>query len=151
MSQTYILTKSHRLRDQIKTNLHAFIDRLPETKSWKVEIKEARKERTDPQNHALFGVAYPALEAATGFTKDELHTAFCKRFFGTVEVEIFGQVETRPYRTTTTGPDGKRDVIDAAKFSDFYAMVQMVGAEAGIDVPSPVRDSDNELAKRFAA
>ena len=149
--QTYILTKNHRLRDQVKTNLHAFIDRLPDSNSWKVEIKEARKERTDPQNHALFGVAYPALEAATGFTKDELHDAFCRRFFGTIEKEIAGQVVSKPYRTTTTGQDGKRDVIDAAKFSEFYAMVQMVGAEAGIDVPAPVRTIDDELARRFAA
>jgi hypothetical protein len=149
--QTYVLNKNHHTRDQVKANLHAFIDRLPDSKSWKVEIKEARKERTDPQNHALFGVAYPALEAATGFTKDELHDAFCRRFFGTVEKEIAGQVVSKPYRTTTTGPEGKRDVINAATFSEFYSMVQMVGAEAGIDVPSPVRDSDNELAQRYAA
>lgn len=135
--QIYVLNKNHRLREQVRANIHAFIDRLPDAKSWKVEIKELRKERTDPQNHALFGVAYPALEVATGFTKDELHEAFCRRFFGTVECEIAGQIIKRPYRTTTTGPDGKRDVMPPNDFARFYDMVQMVGAEAGIDVPSP--------------
>jgi len=135
--QTYVLNKGHGLRGAVKANLHSFIDRLPDSKSWKIEIKEARKERSDLQNHALFGVAYPALEAATGMTKDELHDAFCRRYFGTVEKEFAGQVITRPYRTTTRGPDGERDLMLTRDFADFYAMVQMVGAEAGIDVPDP--------------
>ena len=148
MSQTYALHKGDARRDMVRANLHAFIDRLPESKSWRIEIKELRKERTDQQNHALFGVAYPALERATGYTKDELHEAFCKRFFGTVEkVDIFGEVQKVPYRTTTTGPDGRRDVIEPAEFARFYAMVQQVGADAGIDVPDP----DPLWAERVAA
>lgn len=139
MSQIYVLNKEHPGRGIVRANLHAFIDRLPSGKSWKVEIKELRKERSDPQNHALFGVAYPALESATGYSKDDLHDAFCKRFFGTVEVEVFGQVKAKPFRTTTTDHEGRRDVIDTATFSQFYEMVQRVGAEAGIDVPSPDR------------
>ncbi|MDR3445971.1 hypothetical protein [Dyella sp.] len=137
MSQAYILNANGRERSQVTTNLHAFIDRLPASKSWRVEIKEARKQRSDPQNHALFGVAYEALNRATGYTKDELHEAFCKRYFGTVEREVIGQVVTKPYRTTTTNERGERDVMSTEAFSEFYAMVQMVGAEAGVDVPDP--------------
>jgi len=135
--QTYVLNKGHANRPTVKANLHAFIDRLPDTQSWKVEIKEARKERTDLQNHALFGVAYPPLSEATGFAKDELHDAFCKRFFGTTEKEMAGQVISKPYRTTTTDHHGKRDVIPAIEFARFYDMVQRIGAEIGVDVPSP--------------
>ena len=124
-------------RDRVLGNLHGFIDRLPKTKAWKVEIAQSRKSRTDPQNHALFGVAYPALMEPTGFTKDELHEAFCKRFFGTIEREVMGQVVSKPFRTTTTDENGKRDVMPWDKFSDFYAMVQQVGAESGIYVPDP--------------
>lgn len=137
MSQAYVLNANGRERLQVAANLHAFIDRLPPGKSWRVEIKEARKERSDPQNHALFGVAYEALNRSTGFTKDELHDAFCKRYFGTVEREVMGQVVTKPYRTTTTNERGERDVMSTAAFAEFYTMVQMVGAEAGIDVPDP--------------
>ena len=32
---------------------------------------------------------------------------------------------------------GERDVIDVRRFSDFYAMVQQVGAECGVWVPDP--------------
>lgn len=138
MPSTFVLHKSHPGRARVASNLHAFIDKLPETRSFQVEVKEYRRERTDPQNHALFGVAYPALERETGFTKDELHEAFCKKFFGTVEkVDIFGEVTKVPYRTTTTGPDGKRDVLGTAEFARFYDMVQHVGAESGIYVPDP--------------
>ena len=124
-------------RSTVLANVLSFLSRLPDTKAWKVEITQYVKARTDPQNHALFGVAYPAITEATGFTKDELHEAFCRRFFGTVEHEIMGQIVVKPYRTTTTGPDGKRDVIATAKFSEFYEMVKQVGAEAGVYVPDP--------------
>jgi len=137
MPSTFVLHKNHPGRALVASNLHAFLDKLPVSRSYQVEVKEYRRERTDPQNHALFGVAYPALERETGFTKDELHEAFCKRFFGTVQKEFAGTVIDKPYRTTTTGPDGKRDVLGTADFARFYDMVQQVGAEAGIFVPDP--------------
>jgi hypothetical protein len=137
MASTFVLHKNHPGRALVASNLHAFIDKLPASRSYQVEVKEYRRERTDPQNHALFGVAYPALERETGFTKDELHEAFCKRFFGTVEKEFAGEIVSKPYRTTTTGPDGRRDVLGTADFARFYDMVQQAGAEAGIYVPDP--------------
>lgn len=137
MSQTYILHKGDENRANVLRNALAFVGRLPESHSWEIEITRHVKRRTDPQNHALFGVAYKALSAATGHTKDELHDAFCKRFFGTVECVIFGQLRQRPFRTTTTDENGKADVIPAEEFGRFYDMVQEVGAEAGVDVPDP--------------
>lgn len=136
VTQEFVIHKDDS-RVGVLANLHAFLDRLPSVRAWSVTIKQYSKERTDPQNHALFGVAYPALSEPTGYTKDELHEAMCKRFFGTVEREILGVPSSKPYRTTTTGPDGKRDVIGTEEFARFYDMVQQVGAEAGIFVPSP--------------
>jgi hypothetical protein len=147
--QTYQLNANGPERPDVLHRAHGFLDRLPADKSWVVEVKPFRKSRTDPQNHALFGVAYPALEAATGFTKDELHEAFCKRFFGTIETEVMGQVISKAYRTTTTNHEGERDVIHAKVFAEFYELVQQVGAEAGIDVPSP--DPMHAQRERFAA
>ena len=48
-----------------------------------------------------------------------------------------GEKVTRPVRTTTTNEAGERDVMPAADFANFYDMVQRVGAEIGVDVPSP--------------
>jgi hypothetical protein len=138
MSQTYVLEKDNPRRLAILNNAVAFLERLPLTKSWQIEIKAYRKARSNPQNRALFGLAYVVLESETGYTKDQLHTAFCKRFFGTVtEKDLCGHVYERPYRTTTTGPNGEDDVISTKEFSLFYRLVQQVGAEAGVDVPDP--------------
>lgn len=139
MADSYLLDKNYSadFREEIRRNLKAHIDRLEGSKSWRIEIKRAVKERTDVQNHALFGVAYPALEKETGFTKDELHFSFCCRFFGTVTKEVLGKTIYRPYRTTTNDAYGERDVLSTEEFARFYDMVQMVGAEAGIVVPDP--------------
>jgi hypothetical protein len=135
--QRYQLNANGPERGQVLANVLAFLQRLPANRSWRIEVKEARKERTGDQNAALFGVAYAVLTEATGYTPEELHHEFCGRFFGWTEFEIFGESRRRPRRTTTTNEQGDRDVIDTATFARFYDEVQRVGAEAGIDVPSP--------------
>lgn len=149
MSQKYTLNANGPERSQVLANAHAFIDRLPLRKSWVVEVKEYRKVRSNEQNAALFGVAYPILTDATGYTPDELHEAFCRRFFGSVDRDVMGQTVSRARRTTTTNEQGERDVMPAADFARFYDMVQMIGAEAGVDVPSP--DPMWNQRQRFAA
>lgn len=137
MSEKYTLNANGPEREQVKANVHAFIDRLPAHKSFRVEIKEARKERTPPQNAALWGLAYPRLTEATGYTAEELHHEFCGRFFGWDVVTVFGQQRRRPRRTTTTNEQGERDVLGTRDFAEFYNLVQRIAAEAGIDVPDP--------------
>ena len=135
MSIFYLNTDAGR--DHVETELIQFIHKLPKDKPYKVKIERQVKERTSPQNRALFGVAYPPLSHETGFTIDELHDAFCRRFFGTVE-KNFGQIEiSKPVRTTTTDENGKRDVVGADIFSRFYNMVQQIGAESGVYIPDP--------------
>jgi hypothetical protein len=137
MSQKYTLNANAPERETVRANVHAFVDRLPAGKSWRIEIKEARKERTDVQNRALFGVAYPAIKAVTGDDIDDLHESFCGKFFGWVDREVMGEVRRRPFRTTTTNENGERDVMPTAEFAEFYNTVQRIAASAGIDVPSP--------------
>lgn len=149
MTQKYTLNANGPERSQVLANAHAFIDRLPLRKSWRIEIKEARKERSGDQNAALWAAAYPVLCEATGYTPDELHDAFCRRFFGSVDRDVMGQTVSRARRTTTTNEQGERDVMPAADFARFYDMVQQVGAEAGVDVPSP--DPMHGQRERWAA
>lgn len=134
---TFILHVKDDNRAHVLVNCITFISQLPDSKPWSIEIERYVKERSDAQNHALFGVAYPVLERETGFTKDELHEAFCKKVFGTVEKVIIGQIVSKPYRTTTRDDRGKRDVISTEDFSRFYLVVQQTAAEAGIYVPDP--------------
>lgn len=137
MSQSYVLHKGDPNREMVRANLGSFLDRLPDTKSWQIDVKEYRKSRSNAHNNALFGVAYPAICHETGYDPDELHDAMCRKFFGTAGVDVLGVTIIRPVRTTTTDENGRRDVMAAGDFADFYAMVQRIGAEAGIDVPDP--------------
>lgn len=116
----------------------AFIERLPDSKSWKVEISEARPERSRDQNAAVFGLAYDAIMIATGLQGDaekkQLHRDFCGEFFGWVDA---GVGRRKPKRTTTTNERGERDVIDTTTMAQFYDFIQRKAAEFGIDVPDP--------------
>ncbi len=116
----------------------SFLWSLSSTKKWKIVITEWRKDRTDEQNHALWGVAYKTLQNATGNDKDDLHTYFCGEFWGWKECNIMGKKRLKPRRTTTTDESGRRDVISTLQLSEFYAFIQQRSAETvGVYVPDP--------------
>ncbi len=137
-TQRYVLHKSDPGRDQVRRNLHAFIDRLPEDRAWRVEIKPYRKERSLDQNAAVFGLAYKVIMDSQGLEgekeRQRMHTNFCGDFFGWKTEPFRGRV---PVRTTTTDEDGHDDVIDKATMARLYNFIQRTAAEYGIDVPDP--------------
>lgn len=106
-------------------------------KDLEVSIGLVKKERTDPQNKALFGHAYKIIKNETGADIEQLHREFCIEFFGEIIDEVFGVTIRRPYRTTTTGPDGKRDVIEVSLFCEFFEHVRRVAAEYDVYIPDP--------------
>jgi hypothetical protein len=126
-------------RARVLENLVRFLQSLPDNKAWTIEIKAYRKSRSDDQNAALWGVAYPPLCEHTGYRPEEIHEVMCMEFFGRVDDEILGQHVVKPARTTTTGFDGRRDVIGTAEFVKFYEYIQQRGAELGVFIPSPER------------
>lgn len=132
--QTIILPRCEQGRDL--TKIVAFLSALPRNKPWRVRVDELKGSRTDSQNNALFGVAYPPLCAELGCTPEQLHKEMCCQFFG-VKHTVFGDRE--PVRTTTTDHEGKRDVMPYDAFSNFYAKVQQFGAENEVWVPDPDR------------
>ena len=132
--QTFILP-ANASRDL--TRVVAVLSAAPKDKSIKVTIAEARKDRSDPQNNALHGVAYKALSEFIGYTGPELHDLFLKAYFGKVEKELFGEVTVRPRRTTTTDENGQKNKLSTIEFNAFYAFVQQKGAEIGCWVPDP--------------
>lgn len=138
MSQRYTLHADDANRPLVLSNIHAFLDRLPDSKSWRIEIREYKPDRSDKQNRALWGVAYPAIMEATGLQgereKEQLHRQMCGEFFGWKDHALLGRV---PVRTTTVNEHGERDLVDSAVMAEFYGFVQRIGAEFGIDVPSP--------------
>lgn len=135
---TFILHAKDANRANVKANAHAFIDRLPDDKSWELTIEQFKRERSDSQNRGLFGVGYPPLMEFCGYQGDadkrELHREFCGAFFGWVDTPTGG---SRPARTTTTNERGQRDVVPWDVFCEFYAFVQRKGAELGVFIPDP--------------
>jgi hypothetical protein len=115
-----------------------FVEQLDHGKPHVVKVERWRKERSDLQNRALWGVAYKTLSDATGHDPEDLHTYFCGEFYGWEEYEIMGQIRKRPKRSTTKDEHGKRDVVSTVMLSDFYAFIQRRSAETvGIYVPDP--------------
>lgn len=132
--QTFILRRGARNF----TSLMAFLSTLDVTKEFQVSIGLVKKERSDPQNRALWGCAYKTLRDATGNDPDDLHTYFCGEYFGWVEYEVMGATRKRPRRSTTKDENGKRDVISILALQDFYAFIQQRSAETvGVYVPDP--------------
>jgi|GEM_PF-2026696 len=118
----------------------------------KVTVQMDRADRSDEQNAALFGVAYPPIMEHTGYRKEELHEVFCRAYFGEVEHEIARRKITRPKRTTTTDELGRRDVINKLDFASFYSFVQQVAAEHwGVIVPDPEKNWRDRMIEETAA
>lgn len=131
--EQFILAKGERDVGRVQR----FVAALSTARAWKITIVEHRKERSDPQNNALWGVAYKKLAAFTGEEPSELHDIFMRRYFGEVEYEVLGEIRTRPYRTTTTDENGNRDVMPVDKFTELYRFIQKTAAEYGCDIPDP--------------
>ena len=118
-----------------------FVGILPRDKPWVIEIKRLIKERSNPQNAALWGCAYKFLSTETGNDPEDLHTYFCGEHFGWKLEHVMGTQKRKPIRTTTADENGKRDVISTEALSDFYDFIQRRSAETiGLQVPDPDPD-----------
>lgn len=133
---SYILHKGDPNRELVRANLHAFIDRLPESESWEFEWHKYHKPRSDKQRRALFGAAYKPLMEFMGLRgerdKDDLHAFFCGEYWG-----WHPALKNKPLRTTTRNERGERDEISTVDALDFYAFIQQRAAEQGVMVPDP--------------
>lgn len=133
---SYVLHKGDIRRDEVKANLHAFVDRLPESKSWVLVVTEYHKPRSDQQRKALFAAAYKPIMEHMGLRgerdKEDLHAFWCGEYWG-----WHPQLRNKPLRTTTRNERGERDEISTVDALDFYAFIQQRAAMQGIDVPDP--------------
>jgi len=137
MSQKFTLHKGDSRRTDVLARAHAFLDRLPDSHAWEIEIRRHIKRRTNDQNGALWAVAYPTLERATGQSVNDWHEYMLGEHFGWVDTFIFGKRKLRPARTTTAGFNGEPDILSTVDFASYYNFIQERAAENGIDVPDP--------------
>lgn len=119
------------------TTIVRFLSSLSPTRAWEVVVKRKTKPRSDPQNNALWGVAYKRLSDFTGYEMDELHRMFMKGFFGVKIVQVGDLSEELPIRTTTTDESGERSVMSVEEFSALYDYIQRKAASIGCHIPDP--------------
>jgi hypothetical protein len=124
-------------RDAAANRVRAFLLNCLPGKGLSVRITKAKRERSDVQNKALWGLAYKVLSDNTGHEPEELHEYFCGEFFGWEEYEIFGARKKRPRRTTTRDENGKRDVISKMQCAEFFDFIQRRADAVGIYIPNP--------------
>src|SRR5690606_9693812 len=107
----------------------------------RVECEPWKDTRTLEQNALLFGVVYPPIAEAMGYTVEDVHEYMLGRHFGWVDRKVPKTprnpdgVESVPFRTTTRDKDGRRSVLTKAEFSAFLATVERIAAQAGVFVP----------------
>jgi len=107
----------------------AFIESALPGKPLRVTVEVAKRKRSDPQNDALWGVAYETLKQATGNDPKDLHEFFLGEHFGWEIYEVMGQKRRRPMRRSSK--------LSTVEFSEFYAFIQQRAAECGYYVPDP--------------
>lgn len=97
--------------------------------------------RSSEQNALLFGVVYPPIAEAMGYTVEDIHEYMLGSHFGWVDVKVPktprnpAGIESRPFRTTTRDENGKRNVLKKDEFSRFIATVDRIAAKAGVFIP----------------
>lgn len=130
-------------RQAVAQRIAAFILSALPGKPLRVTVELAKKERTDPQNAYLFGVAYPLLVEAKGYSVADIHEFMCGTHFGWVDEPCPKSprnpegVRSRPFRTTTRNEHGKRDVLGTVQFSEFVETVKRIAAHVGVYIPEP--------------
>jgi hypothetical protein len=97
--------------------------------------------RSNEQNALLFGVVYPPIADAMGYEVADIHEYMLGAHFGWVDKKVPKTprnpegMESRPFRTTTTDENGKRNVLKKDEFSRFLDTVERIAAKAGVFVP----------------
>ncbi len=151
--QSFLLPKLLNRAGQI-ARIARYLADLPVGKAFRLEVSEARSERSIQQCRYLNGVAYKLIGDATGYERDEISEFLCGAYWGWKEKRVPKKpgcpdgVESIPVRTTTTDENGKRCVLNKQDFSDYVAFVQRFAAKRNIYVPDP--DPDYEQHQEAA-
>lgn len=105
------------------------------------ECKPWKATRSNEQNNLLFGVLYPPIAEAMGYTVDDIHEFMCGTHFGWVDAKVPKTprnpdgYESRPFRRTTTNEHGKRNVLTKPEFAKFLETVERIAAQARVFIP----------------
>ena len=127
--QRFVLRSNDTVRVNVLANCITHLNRLPSSKSWRVEIVEHRERRSDAQNRYLWGVCYAELQRATGQDAADWHEYMLGECYGWETVEMMGRKKLRPMRRSSK--------MDKAEFAEYVAFIQRRAAEHNIYIADP--------------
>jgi len=111
-------------------NAKAYIDNLPTTRKWCVEIKEYRKKRSNDQNAYIHAVPLKLIGDHVGETLDDMKEYLCGEFFGWQDYEVMGKKKSKPLKTTS-----QMNTKEMTDFIDF--MIWFGSSTLNLRIPSP--------------
>ena len=113
---------------QDRAKVIAYINALPDGKTFEVEIKKKREMRSIPQNR-LYWLWISCIMSETGNDKADLHKFFSEKYLPKNISEVFGEQVLKTVSTT---------ILDTKQFADYLERVQQfANAELGIVLPNP--------------
>jgi hypothetical protein len=117
------------LKETDKRKVVDYVNKLPNSKQYIVDIKVKREKRTIPQNR-LYWLWLTCLMDETGEHKDNLHEYFKQYYLGTSERMVFDKyLIVVPVSTTT---------LDTLQFTHYLNRIeQFAASELGIVLPRP--------------
>jgi len=127
-------------RDRQKSALSQYLAALPELKSYTVEVKQYRRNRSSEQNRYLWGVVYRRIIDAMPGTKidpDHLHEYWLGECFGWDVCDVIGWAKKVPMKRSSK--------LSTVEFIEFYEFIQRRCIETmGLYVPSPNEVTDHD-------
>ena len=127
----------------IERVVHA-LEELDCSRTWRVTVEEHKAERSNPQNNYYHGVVLEKIAEAWGVETEEAHEWLCGTRWGWKDKKVPKTprnpegVESVPNRTTTTGYDGKRSVLNKVQFEEFVEFARRFAAKKlNIFIPDP--------------
>ena len=109
------------------------LNKLDESKGWRIEITEAKPLRSNQQNRYLFGVVYHAIlkqGKLEGWSVEDVHEYCLGQWSGWETVDGLGRKRVRPIRRSSK--------LSKAEFAEYVLSIQRDMAELGINVPDPL-------------
>lgn len=115
-------------KPQDKRAVMAYLDRLPEGKTYNVTIVRHRERRTMDQNRLLW-LWVNCISDETGQDKDDLHEYFKQKFLGVDTKTLWGVQVCKPVSTAS---------LDTLQFTQYLERIRaFAAAELGIELPDP--------------
>lgn len=129
--QTFTAPKQDR--EAVAGRVQKFILQALPGKELEIVVRQRRTKRSDAQNRALWGLAYPTIAKHCGLSGaqeiDDLHEYFLGEHFGWDKKTILGKTKLYPKRRSSK--------LTKTEFSEFFAFIQRKAAEYGCYVQDP--------------